>query len=735
MLRKSRCSIYQITCFIAKIDLKNAYFHLMKISLVVLLALFLGLAETRAQLMELPFELEEEGPQFYKPLGMGNRAIQNRVMEIGLKAPENVTYLVDAFVQLKGSGLNPYNPTDINFYGVFTSPSGDVDRRNGFYFQAHRIDYRKDKYRPMRTEQPWRLRYSPKEEGQYKLQMFFVVKKDTFYHELNFESEASADLGRLIALETGTNKDRILHTQKDTLPYFTIGENISQTHFDKLDPSDNQKHFDGITVLKNSGGNFTRVEISAQGSLPHWDNPTNFTSKQDEMFAFDELMLHLEQKQMYAIVFRHHVEVNGEHWAVANWENNPYHKRFKLSSELEYFKDEEVKKVQKWSLRYQIARWGDAPYFSHYGYSEVDNWYKPLITNAGLSEKEAYLTFRDWVLENQAYVLNECNDDVQFVHSYASIPKLEYRDDNGLLANSDLLTSHKYGNRKEINYDIRAVELNQLYDRFKKPVIIEEFGLDPKFLPLHCCSGYEFHSAMWSSFFMGGTGPGLDWWWNRGIHDFSYIYDIAHMRTLSRNMRWDTETYAPQRYADARVNKRKIESYTLVAESGNFAAGWVKNATIYWRNMAKDYSCIQNLIDSSALNFECFSRDGVAAFHNERQSAFSDPRYEDAYSDEGWVQVGNVEDILANPTIKIEDLNRSKLRTKSWYVVRFYPTDNGSIFRPVTSFTQTLSSSLFGNLQVHVPRMNLDFRDYVYTIEYIGSFKEAPQEFSLPIMR
>jgi hypothetical protein len=54
---------------------------------------------------------------------------------------------------------NPYDPADIDIYAQFTSPSGEKIKINGFF----------DDYK---SADKWKIRFSPKETGEYKFRLF-----------------------------------------------------------------------------------------------------------------------------------------------------------------------------------------------------------------------------------------------------------------------------------------------------------------------------------------------------------------------------------------------------------------------------------------------------------------------------------------------------------------------------------------------------------------------------------
>ena len=379
--------------------------------------------------------------------------------------------------------------------------------------------------------------------------------------------------------------------------------------------------------------------------MPDWNDLKDYTEKQSQMHAFDQLMAYAEEKEFYAIIFRHHVEVNGADWDLPNWKNNPYRKEFNLQKPSDYFTDIALRQDQRNSLRYQFARWGYSPYFAFYGYSEVDNWIQPMVDEEGLSEAEAAAIFSTWFQEQQEY-MRELNPDMLYVNSYAGVPNHERNNPNGLLAASDILALHAYGETKGVNYDYRARESEIYYQEFKRPVLIEEMGVSPDKLTLYCCTSAEFHNAIWCTTFMGGMGTGMEWWWNRGIHDFDFIRELELVMRHTKGIDFAAGAFKPQRYSDGTEKERTIESYCLIGDSKNTAIGWVKNSTVYWRNLTERYDCMKQLVETGTLDYECVSEDGYHKFH-EQTSDYSVEKYRDEYTDVESIQRSEIETIGA----------------------------------------------------------------------------------------
>lgn len=705
------------------------YFHFMILRTALLVFIFtISSMIVHGQEMGLPFIIEEQ-VNWFKPLGMGSKAIQNRSMEVGVLVPSELDRKVDLFLSKADGGLNPFDPAQVNVWVEFKTPKGLKKRQNAFFYQDQRRDYQNDQFVPVSSSYRWRIRYSPAEVGRYEATVFIEFDESVERVDFQFESVESPNKGRLTTKFSGTNADRYLYFKQSGNPFYAIGENISSAGFFTMKPSQMQFQLNALNQLATARGNFTRLEMSAQGPLPEWGNLSDYSSKADEMYAFDQVIDYLEKRELYAIVFRHHVEVNGDDWDVPNWENNPNRKALGLKSVYDYFMDTNSIQAQKNSIRYQFARWGYSPYFAFYGFSEVDNWIQPLV-DEGFSEVEASEIFEKWYLKLAKYIKEELNPEMMMVNSYASIPKYESkRRGANLLEESDIIALHKYGAHKGLNFDDRANKMSELYDRYQKPVLLEEMGVDPDKLSIYCCTGVEFHNAFYASAFMGGLGTGMEWWWNRGVHDFGYIRDIECIHYLMQKVDLAQGNYAPQKYTDAKERKRTIESYSLVGDSSRTAIGWVKNATVYWRNLTNQYECLDHLVEQGCLDFVCEYKEGKDIFKNDTNRSYQSEIYTDAFTEQGAIKIGTNEDLTANPEIEIVDLKPSRFgkKNRQWYQVDFYLPDPMFPFQPITKARQFVHTNFFGKLKFHILMLSPYNRDYLYHVTYLGEGENNPK--------
>ncbi len=678
-----------------------------------------------AQEMGLPV-VPNQDVQFYRPVFGENAAELNRTMEVGFRLDDKVNTAIKQFKEGYERSINPYDPMEIDVYVLLTSPSGKITRQNAFYYEDFRIPRRVDKFLAVTNDlHNWRLRFAPDEVGEWKaiLKVNSAVKR--MEKRFEFTVKPSNSKGRLTTTQKGTDADRYLTFKQSGETFFTVGENISSGGFLTFLPSQMQSQLDGIERLAEMGANFTRFEMSAQGPLPDYLSISDYSEKQDEMYAFDRVMQLAEDKEMYAILFRHHVEVKGADWDLPNWKNNPYRKHFKLEKPSDYFTNEELRRHQKNSLRYQMARWGYSPFFAFYGYSEVDNWILPMVEDEGLTRRKAAEIFGEWFLDQKEYMIS-INPDMLYVNSYAGVPDYEIDNPKGLLEASDIIAVHFYGEGKGINFDQRARTANNLYRKFKRPILLEEMGVAPDRLTLYCCSGIEFKSAIWSSTFMGHMGSGLEWWWNRGVHDFNHLEEMRHLHKHVANIDYAGGEFYPQMNSDEEMKRRTWESYCLVGDSGKTVVGWVKNSTVYWRNLAASMDCYKQLVENGVLDFNCVSDDKLHVFHNNKGD-YTEERFVDEYTQGGPLVLGSNDNLDENPELVVNDLPWGFWRkNRQWYKVDFYSTDPNVVYAPQEEYRQIVKTNIFGKLKFHTPKMDENVPDYAFKIVWLGQGKEAP---------
>lgn len=681
---------------------------------------------------------------------------QFKRLELGLVLDEETQQLVDQFIQT-GAGINPFDPSQIDIQFLFTRPDGITVKRFAFYFQDFSVALQgnfdrpetyKNEYVPKETEVPWRVRLAPDQLGQWKTALQIKVNGEVVLQASvgSFMCIPSEHKGYLEVVEQGGEKQPYLRFSSSEEPFFAVGINIPNAGELGCFPSQVNRWAKGIQELSRYGGNFTRLEVGGQTGLPDWENPTNYFSKLDDLFAFDQIVQTCEQNNVYAVLFRHHVEAMvRDDWAQVSWNKNPYNTQLKASPE-DYFTQEACLKLQKNSLRYFFSRFCYSPNMAFYGFSEIEAWYTLLEKDDSdnrqsdggkYSSEQANVLLNTWIDNQQQFIRHELNPNMKFLNTYASqnsVPKNPKGDANRL---SDVVGLHLYSATKKANFEKRFPAVQEAISKYKCPVFIEESGLDNNFLLILCCTDIEFHNNLWSSAFMGTFSVGLDYWWTNGIFDKNYHHGFSELHRFFFGENLLEKNYIPQKWSDSRSwKKRKLETYYLVSSDGSSGLGWVHNAAIYWRNMTLINPCLDNVIrENTQANPPCICskdpygssqnpyaplRSGTDLYKHENTKGFNYDKIPDNFTDQPVSEI-EIKDSLENPEVKLRGFKRSPWgRQKHWYKVVFYATRANGGQMQLDQLTLRIASSNNGNLAFSVPNLTFDVPDFAYKIEYLG---------------
>lgn len=660
-------------------------------------------------------------------------------LELGFKLDETVEQDVNDFMNpFVTGGINPFDPEEINFKVKLTSPSGEIIETGGFYYQPFTKNLADDEWEKESTPYNWRLRFAPDEEGEWSGEVEVTsLENTTLTSNFIFTCVPSDHKGVLKISDTESNADRYMYLSETNETFVPIGHNIT-TRGPEVGPVKNDLHKKWINELSSVGGNFFRMEMPLQGALPDWPIHDNYTGKLDEMYGFDEIVDLADLKEMYFIMFRHHVEVQNHETEVDKWDSwdkNPYKTEFNLNSSLGYFTDGDIRKWQKNCLKYIFNRWGYSPSFSFYGYSEVNNW----ISEMGGAEDFDYGVFYVWYKGLQDYIKNDLHFlGDKFVCSFTSnksVSDLEKSDPTGLFfESSDIIALHAYNEEKSKNYKKRYNYVDHFLNHWgtNKPVILEETGLH--YPDIYCCTGIDFHNTIWSSLLNGSMGVGMHWWWDRGIHDNEYLTDYIHISSFLENEDLRNGLYSPQKWKNdnwSDMRNATIENFALKSENKERVLGWVHNATFYWRNMYNYQPCIQELIQNiGILSSPCMMDDGTTL--GETVVFLNDPNWYDSYTDASGAQpISSGFGAQENPTFNVTGLKTNLAQLinpwakKHWYQVSYFSTHAGNAGTPPIN-TQVVSTNILQQLKPNVPNLTSINPDYSYKVEYLGKFNDEP---------
>jgi hypothetical protein len=437
--------------------------------------------------------------------------------------------------------INPFDPADIDLYALFTSPSGENIKVNGFY----------DDYRGANK---WKIRFSPGETGGYKFRLY--VKDGTAMGESQdgvFTSVESEHHGWI----KPSAKNPHYFTHHDGTSYYAVGVYSPWGNSEKVFKTYADHGANLLAIWDISYGGFVNDVGIIENELGRYN--------QEKVGKIDSLLAILEKDniQLMFAIWPHDL-FSKTVWA-AEWKQNPYSKIIDVE---DVYSDSLVWEYQKMKYRYMIAR------FAHsrsWGIWELINEMNGTDGWAKGHHQEAY----DWVEKCQKYFSE--NDPYHHpVTASFSGGFEEYREQ--LYKITDIPNIHLYPSQGwELKYPddtMRSDMYNyawaskRFWDGFEKPAIFGEAGADltyykPSTKEYHI----SYHNQIWASLTSGLAG--IPVWWDFPIMNDQDWQQIKHLSAFVSDIDFANLPYKP-----GKANGEGADIYVL--DAGDKAFGWAR---------------------------------------------------------------------------------------------------------------------------------------------------------------
>jgi len=434
---------------------------------------------------------------------------------------------------------NPYNPSEINVYAEFKSPSGKHIHINAFYDNYNNAD-------------TWKLRFSPNETGNYSYQVFM-------------QDEGKTASTKKASFEVTNSKHHGWIKPSDNNPhYFEHDDGTSYYPVGVYSPWKNdQNRFE--TFAKYDANFFAMWDIVYGGYVNGYGLIEEELGRynQEKLGRMDSMLTYFEQKDiklMFAIW--PHDLFSKTVWA-AQWELNPYNQLIEVE---DVYSDSLIWEYQKQKYRYLIAR------FAHsrsWGIWELINEMNGTDGWAQGRHDEAY----EWVAKCQKYFDEHDPYDHpmtasfsggfdqyrEHLHKRIEVPNLHLYPTQGwkMKYPEDSLRSALH------NY-VWATQ--RFWNNFEKPAIFGEAGNGWSYFKKDQ-EKYRmmYHNAIWGTLANGLAG--IPVWW-------SYTYmteqDWQHLQYLSHFVAEIDFANLPYKPAEASASGTDV----YVMDSGDHAFGW-----------------------------------------------------------------------------------------------------------------------------------------------------------------
>ena len=443
-----------------------------------------------------------------------------------LKVPVEVVPrygLVEIAFNISGlSYRNPFNTSDIDVWVYVETPSGLTVAVPAFYFQNYSI------YRPTRWEEVvtrvgnpfWLARYIPLEEGVHRFYVKVIDSKGNTVVSDVKEFVVEGVRGRGFVRIDNSMRLFVFDSRESM---FMLGVNIAWPQDKKTSISFYEQWFE---KLSRSGIKVVRIGLVPWALTLEWTKLYNYNLF--DAARIDEIVKLAEKYDIYIVfVFIWHNELADK------WGDNPYNVKRGgiLRNPEEFWSNPVAIKIFKDKVRYIIGRWG---YSTH-----ILAW--ELINEADLTTNffNARDSFVNWVKEVSSYIKS--------IDPYKRIVTVNLADYNSEpriwgIDTIDIVTVHRYGPEgfKDIAGSIPRI-VEELWSRYRKPVIVTEFGVDYRWvgysgfigIPLWILDkeGVGLHEGLWSSIFSLSPVSAMSWWWDTQIDLYNLWY---HYKALYR---------------------------------------------------------------------------------------------------------------------------------------------------------------------------------------------------------
>lgn len=438
---------------------------------------------------------------------------------------------VELRFDVAGTWDNPFDPAQVDVYGLITRDGGEETRQPAFACQDYRsLTPGGDVLLP-EGKLHWRLRFTPMHEGTYRVRLAAVIAG----------KQTSADAGSYVC--TGSEGAGFVRRSADTpyylrfddgTPYFAVGENIC---------------WDGDTILTQyerwfsrlgaAGGNYCRIWLVRWNMALEWSNQDPSRRgyyyglgrySLDNAWRLDRIMDLAAQHGIYVMLcLGYHGELmDSEDYFKSNcWQYNPYNEALggPCAAPAEFWTNDQARELYKRRLRYYLARWGAYPNVLSWEF-----WNEVWAPAPWVQEMAAYLGEHD--LHRHLRTTTYGRDDIW------TLPEMDYSQ------------AHHYGTDENLrdSAPIIADTSWQFTEKYAKPFMMGEFGIDWKRSDTtHDPHGHgtNLHNGLWAAVASRSFGTAALWYWDGYVDPLDLYGQFTSVARFAREVDWTR--FAPTR--------------------------------------------------------------------------------------------------------------------------------------------------------------------------------------------
>ncbi len=442
-------------------------------------------------------------------------------------------YMARAFGK-GGADLNVFDPEQIAMDAIFTAPSGECIEVPGFYYRPYQ------RLRFAAGESEWEV-VQATGGGVFKVRFAWAEVGDYSYEVVATSETESRSLGTGTFAVAPSDKPGYLriseaapgYFQHETgEPYFAIGENMSVMY-----GLGTYNYEAWMTKLAEHGGNHVRVWLCYHMSLldlehlPRRQGDGNGLGRYDQAAAWRadyvlELADQLGIRVMLTVETANSVNMDRADGA---WHRSPYNQANggPCHEPMDFFTDEEAKRLYRQRLRYLVGRWGYS--------TSVLAWELWNEVDGATGYLDDVASVAGWHEEMGAHLRS--------VDLWAHLRTTSCGWDRGGwemndVAEIDYVQSHLYCAHDMAGAIHEACEDDAQYG---KPYYPGEFGVgeedkwsDPE--------GVALHNGVWAAMLSGAAGTAMNWSWNV-VDEYDLYRHFAAVAAFASDVDWVSENY------------------------------------------------------------------------------------------------------------------------------------------------------------------------------------------------
>lgn len=459
-----------------------------------------------------------------------NKAIQFKKIEL-------------AFYENKEGSIrekyNPYDYDQLDVIATITSPNNEIVKVPLFWFIDYKIEldtkykngpifvdglpsHNPDEPHGMENvktvgEYHYRLRFTPKEEGNYKIVVTLTSNKTVIQTiEDTIKVTKGVKPQGIIKVDETNNR---AFTYEDGKTFIPNGVNMCWWTDGARKTTDYEVWFKEAVP---NNVNMIRVWMATWGFCLHWGEKYNdYDDRLDRAALLDKLFNLIDENNIVIML----TMLNHGQFSETNnaeWNSNPYNKKNGgiLDRPQEFYSNAEAIRTYKNEVKYLMARYSYSynvmcwELFNEIDWTWCQHHDQPLPGLEHVAEDA-----KNWHQEIISVIKEFDPNKHMITTSYGGHDGLAYS-----LEDISFTNPHDYHyeqiHLKNVNTDLHVTQ-ELLYTKHNKPCLSSEIGndwrsgmgaaeKDPK--------GYSIRQALYSGFLGGGAGAAMQWWWDSWVH-------------------------------------------------------------------------------------------------------------------------------------------------------------------------------------------------------------------------